>query len=182
MHPRTLRRPTVPIPRFLARAVIAMVALLGAAGCDDQAGARDGMDEALEVITPDLPRSHVRFLSHDLLRGRGTGDVGFEIAREYVAAQFERIGLEPGMGASYLQPFDVRVVLGDRGSELHVGGRVLRAPEVDFDLVLKAGGDSVWEGEAVHLGYGLFSHGRDDYAGIDVAGKAVILVRGTPPG
>src|ERR1051326_754733 len=43
---------------------------------------------ALETITPDHIRWHVRYLSHDLLEGRGTGQRGGDIAAEYIATQF----------------------------------------------------------------------------------------------
>lgn len=139
------------------------------------------MAEALAVVTPNLTKSHVRFLSHDLLRGRGTGDVGFELAAQYVVAQFQRIGLEPGLPSSYLQPFNVRMAIEDRGSELRAGNRVFRAPAVAFTPALEKGGEDSWEVEAVYLGYGLFSEGRDDYGDADVTGRAAVMLSGTPP-
>src|SRR5579871_4080273 len=50
---------------------------------------------ALETITPDHIRWHVRYLSHDLLEGRGTGQRGGDIAAEYIATQFAEFGLKP---------------------------------------------------------------------------------------
>src|ERR1700687_5268512 len=59
---------------------------------------------ALETITPEHIRWHVRYLSHDLLEGRGTGQRGGEIAAEYIAAQFALYGLKPaGENGTYLQ-------------------------------------------------------------------------------
>src|SRR5260370_35532764 len=49
---------------------------------------------ALEKIEPEHIRAHVRFLSHDLLEGRGTGQRGGDIAAEYIAPQFWRYGLK----------------------------------------------------------------------------------------
>ena len=43
---------------------------------------------AMETISPERIRAHVRFLSHDLLEGRGTGQRGGDIAAEYIATQF----------------------------------------------------------------------------------------------
>jgi hypothetical protein len=48
---------------------------------------------ALETINPEHIRWHVRFLSHDLLEGRGTGQRGGDIAAEYMATQFAEYGL-----------------------------------------------------------------------------------------
>ncbi len=59
---------------------------------------------ALETINPEHIRWHVRFLSHDLLEGRGTGQRGGDIAAEYIATQFAEYGLKPaGDGGSYMQ-------------------------------------------------------------------------------
>nr|MBA2301410.1 M28 family peptidase [Acidobacteriota bacterium] len=135
--------------------------------------------QALEVITPALPKAHVRFLSHDLLRGRDTGDVGFEIAREYVVGQFARIGLQPITGPSYLQEFDLLEAGADRGSELTVGATRLAKPDARFTPAWLTG-RATWEGAGVFVGYGLATHGRDDYAGADVRGKAVFLLNGLP--
>ena len=43
---------------------------------------------AMETISPDHIRWHVRFLAHDLLEGRGTGQRGGDLAAEYMATQF----------------------------------------------------------------------------------------------
>ena len=50
---------------------------------------------ALETINPEHIRWHVRFLSHDLLEGRGTGQRGGDLAAEYIATQFAEYGLKP---------------------------------------------------------------------------------------
>ncbi len=137
------------------------------------------IERALDVIDPALVKSHVQFLAHDLLRGRDTDDVGFEVAKEYVAAHFTRIGLEPYDGTSYLQPFDLLESAGDRGSELRAGALTLREPETLFRPDWGVG-ESQWEGEGVFVGYGLAMHGRSDYAGVDVTGKAVFMLSGAP--
>ena len=59
---------------------------------------------ALETITPEHIRWHVRYLSHDLLEGRGTGQRGGDIAAEYMATQFAEYGLKPaGDRGTYMQ-------------------------------------------------------------------------------
>jgi len=135
--------------------------------------------QALDVITPALTKAHVRFLAHDLLRGRDTGDVGFEIAREYVVSQFARIGLQPINGTSYLQEFDLLEAGADRGSQLTVGASRLALPDARFTPAWRSGGVA-WEGAGVFVGYGLATHGRDDYAGVDPAGKAVFMLTALP--
>src|SRR6266498_79020 len=59
---------------------------------------------ALQKIDPERIRAHVRFLSHDLLEGRGTGQRGGDIAAEYIATQFALDGLQPaGDNGTFLQ-------------------------------------------------------------------------------
>src|SRR5262249_36844539 len=63
---------------------------------------------AAQQIQPDLLRSHVRFLAHDLLEGRGPATRGDRLTELYIATQMEGLGLEPaGPGGSWYQPFDI---------------------------------------------------------------------------
>src|SRR5271169_6369495 len=60
--------------------------------------------QAMASIDPERIRAHVKFLSHDLLEGRGTGQRGGEIAAEYIATQFALEGLKPaGDNGTYMQ-------------------------------------------------------------------------------
>src|SRR5690242_5819846 len=88
----------------LALAALAALATAAGAGVTltpaEQAAAR--------TITADELRGHIRFLSSDLLEGRGPATRGDRLAQDYIAAQFEAAGLEPGApGGSWLQPFDI---------------------------------------------------------------------------
>src|SRR5436305_14892978 len=59
---------------------------------------------AIKSVDAERIRQHVRFLSHDLLEGRGTGQRGGDIAAEYIATQFALYGLKPaGDNGSYMQ-------------------------------------------------------------------------------
>ena len=63
---------------------------------------------AAATIRENRMRADVRFLSSDLLEGRGPATRGDRLAREYVASRFEAIGLEPGApGGAWEQPFDL---------------------------------------------------------------------------
>lgn len=165
---------------------LVVLALCGAVvGCD--AANREGsletsnLEAALDRIQPRTIRGHLMFLSHDLLRGRDTGDVGYEIAKEYVAGQFARIGLEPIDGSSYLQPFDLLEAGEDRGSYLEVSG--LRIDNSDAVFTPDwLGRRPELSGEGVFVGYGLPVGGRDDYGGLDIEGKIVFRLSGAPAG
>src|ERR1700745_2672399 len=59
---------------------------------------------ALQKIDAEHIRAHVRFLSHDLLEGRGTGQRGGDIGAEYIATQFWLYGLKAaGDGGTFFQ-------------------------------------------------------------------------------
>ena len=58
-------------------------------------------EQALKHIRPELIRAHTQFLADDLLEGRGTGTRGYQLAANYVAAQFTGLGLAPAFGQSY---------------------------------------------------------------------------------
>ena len=65
--------------------------------------------EFLQQIRPEALRAHMEFLADDLLEGRGTGTRGFQLAANYVRAQFEEMGLKPaGDNGTYFQNIHFR--------------------------------------------------------------------------
>ena len=117
------------------------------------------------------------------MEGRGTGQPGADRAAKYIADQFARLGLRPaGDGGSYLQPIKFRVEQVLRDSSFKVG-------ETPFayirDFVVPPplpGGPTETSGRLVFAGYGVTSVElkRDDFAGLDVRGKVVVLLGGKP--
>ncbi len=143
---------------------------------------------ALEKIEPEHIRAHVRFLSHDLLEGRGTGQRGGDIAAEYIATQFWLYGLKAaGDNGTFFQ----RVPM--------VG--ITPAPETTFELA-PAKGDAMQlklldqyvaydetqrpsddiDTEIVYVGYGIEApeYQWDDYKGVDVRGKVLLMLVNEP--
>lgn len=72
-----------------------VVAAVVLAGTPAVMASGDAADEAMARIRPEAIRAEMRFLSDDLLEGRGTATRGHEIAAKYMATQFEGMGLEP---------------------------------------------------------------------------------------
>src|SRR5829696_6257536 len=67
--------------------------------------------------------AHVKFLASDELQGRGNGTPGLERAAQYIADQFRAAGLQPGVGGSWFQPFQIVTGLEVRdGNKLTVAG------------------------------------------------------------
>jgi Zn-dependent M28 family amino/carboxypeptidase len=144
---------------------------------------------AMETINPEHIRWHVRYLSHDLLEGRGTGQRGGDIAAEYMATQFAEYGLKPaGDNGSYLQKVPL------------VG--ITTLPETQFSLVPKQGPamnlkpldeyvaydrsqqkQSDVDADIVYVGYGIEApeYNWDDYKGVDVRGKVLLMLVNEPP-
>ena len=140
------------------------------------------------AIDPEKIRAHVKFLSSDLLEGRGTGQRGGDIAAEYIATQFAFYGLKPGApDGSYFQ--DVPLM------------SVKTLPETSFKLVPASGealtlknlDDFITNNEAqtetadidapiVFVGYGITApeYNWDDYKGVDIKGKVALLFVNEP--
>lgn len=134
-------------------------------------------------------QAHMEFLASDLLEGREAGSRGYDIAADYVAAQFKQLGLTPaGDAGSYFQrvpmvayrPVDEGSLVLKRGGAAtplvfgddYVVGRDPRAAETRLSAPM------------VFVGYGVVApeRGRDDYAGLDVRGKIVVALDGAPRG
>lgn len=144
---------------------------------------------AANVPTDEVERriyNDVAFLASDELGGRGPYSEGLERAAQHIASQWRKIGLATKLYGD--EPFHVfatkaKVALGETNSLVaHLPSEASKpALGIDFTpLSLTSAGK--FSGEAVFAGYGIASPelGYDDYDGIDVAGKAVIVLRHQP--
>jgi Zn-dependent M28 family amino/carboxypeptidase len=149
---------------------------------------------AMQSIRADNIETHVRFLSHDLLEGRGTGQRGGDIAAEYIAAQFALYGLKPaGDNGSYLQKVpmvgvtpggDTRFALvPDSSASATVRAINLKPLDeyVAYDQTQQPESDV--DAEIVYVGYGIEApeYNWDDYKGVDVKGKVLLMLVNEPP-
>jgi aminopeptidase YwaD len=146
---------------------------------------------AWTLETPTLPassadtlKSHVRYLASDELTGRGVDTPGIKLARDYIAREFAKYGLVPGGdNGTYFQGFDVTTGVNVRQpTVLALDSEKRLALNEDWSpLGLSSSGTA--EGAVVFAGYGITvkDYGYDDYAGIDVKGKIVIVLRYEPP-
>jgi hypothetical protein len=127
---------------------------------------------------------HAKYLASEQLTGRGVDTPGIKLARDYIAAEFTKHGLKPGGDqGSYFQAFDVAVgvtVKEPSNLKLATGG-LLALSEQWVPLGLSA--SKKVEAELVFAGYGITTkdYGYDDYAGVDVKGKIVVVLRYEPP-
>ena len=164
-----------------------------AAGAPAGAAARLGfapdVQAAVASIDPERIRAHVKFLADDLLEGRGTGTRGGDIAARYIASQFELYGLQPaGDDGSYLQRVDFQ------GVQTLPTTSASLAPAQGAPVDLKLGEDYVVgnqtqtesvdvDAPVVFVGYGIEApeYGWNDFRGVDVRGKVVLVIVNEPP-
>lgn len=136
-------------------------------------------------FSPESFRSHVAFLADDRLEGRDTGSRGYDLAALYVASRFEALGLEPaGREGWYQQVPFLETRLSEEPGSLAIGGRrFVHGQEIVLNPTPEAGPVTV-EAPAVFVGYGLEAPeiGIDDYKGLDVRGKVVVVLNGFPNG
>jgi Zn-dependent M28 family amino/carboxypeptidase len=133
-------------------------------------------------------RAHLAFLSSDLLEGRGTGQRGGELTVSYLETQAMAAGLQPANKGSYRQSVRIAGVKANPQASfvsLNVNGK---------PLLLAFGKDWVWapgdavaehnmDAEMVFVGYGIQAAeegGWDDYKGLDVKGKVLVMLVNDP--
>jgi Zn-dependent M28 family amino/carboxypeptidase len=172
----------------LQRAALVSLGLAAILACRASQGA-DPPAAALQSIDAERIRAHVKFLADDLLEGRGTGTRGGELAAAYIATQFALDGLKPaGDDGSYLQKVEFTGVFTETATtmavtsahgaplelklgEEYVTNNQTQTPVVDLDAPI------------VFVGYGIDApeYRWNDYRGVDVKGKVVLVIVNEPP-
>lgn len=139
-------------------------------------------------ISAERIKSTVAFLSSDRMEGRSPGTNGEILTTEYLSDEFEKAGLKPiGDRDSYFQPVPLMRIITDPKSTLQVvkEGATFDIPcdEGFAGLSQTQAGDVEFDAEAVFAGHGITApeFGWDDYAGLEVTGKIVVLFTNEPP-
>ncbi|HEX6719445.1 MAG TPA: M28 family peptidase [Pyrinomonadaceae bacterium] len=162
-------------------AVIVTVSLLGSAVTQQRPAS---------AINEATLKAHIRFLSDDLLEGRGTGARGGEIAAKYIAAQLEAIGAKgAGENGSFFQPVSLVGVKADPGTTLTISGAngsdTFKFAD-DFVAFTGAQTESVdVDTDLIFVGYGINAPEQrwNDYKGpdTDYRGKILVMLVNDPP-
>ena len=138
-------------------------------------------------ITPALLAQHIKALASDEFEGRRPFTKGEEKATTYLAAEFKKLGLQPGNKGSYFQPVPLVEITGKPDSTASITG-------AGKNLTLKYRTDYMFLTERekptveiknsplVFAGYGVTApeYKWDDYAGLDVKGKTVVVLINDP--
>jgi Zn-dependent M28 family amino/carboxypeptidase len=178
---------STPIRRLLVFAVL----LSGTAATAAEA-LKTGKD------SEDRMKKDVTFLASPICEGRGPLTKGIDIAADYVADQFKAAGLKPGNAGSYFQPFTRPANILEGTAKLSIqtpkGDKLDLKLGTDYQpMGLSVGGSA--EAGIVFVGFGITHEPKpdpktgkvdkdeiayDDYAGVDVSGKIVVILRDFP--
>ena len=173
----------------IARAfLLVMMGALTAANAQSSLPA--AAQKAMNAIDAEKIRATVKYLADDKLEGRGTGQKGGDMAADWIAAQFKSYGLVPaGDGGTYFQNVEFYGVTTD-------------PKETHFAFVSKSGAETVLkfadeyvatslahaekseiDAPIVWVGYGINApeYKWDDYKGVDVKGKVLLMLVNEPP-
>ncbi len=135
--------------------------------------------QGTDAIRVERLRADVAFLSSKALEGRKSLERGSEVAIQFIAAEFAKVGLKPAAGDSYLQEvplIEYRLKPDGRRLTIRVDGRA-RQLEHGKDFSGTFPQDVKVSGAVIFAGYGITApeFGYDDYAGLDAAGKVVLI-------
>jgi Zn-dependent M28 family amino/carboxypeptidase len=140
------------------------------------------------AISAERIKADVKFLASDRLEGRARGTRGEELTTDFLEAEFKKAGLKPvGVRGTYLQPVPlVRVTTSPKSTLQALKGKETIDILCDEEFSGKSDTQTELEqfdAEAVFVGHGITApeFGWDDYQGIDVKGKVVVLFTNEPP-
>jgi Zn-dependent M28 family amino/carboxypeptidase len=143
---------------------------------------------AMHDVSDARIKADIRFLSSDLLEGRGTGARGGDVAAQYIATQFELAGLKPaGDKGGYLQQVPMIGIDTAPESSLSITtpSETMHLKQLDecvlMDETQKPQSDV--DADLLFIGYGITApeYKWDDYAGVDVKGKVLLMLVNEPP-
>ncbi|MCA1630982.1 MAG: M28 family metallopeptidase [Acidobacteria bacterium] len=158
-----------------------------AASPQTAAGLPAELKPALDTINADDIMRHIKTLSSDEFEGRGPGTPGEELSVKYITEQYQKLGLKPGNpDGTYVQKVPlVGFTAQDPTASFSVGGKKidLKFP-TDYVAVSRrfVPESKVENSDVVFVGYGVVApeYGWDDYKGVDVKGKTIIMLINDP--
>ena len=175
------------------RRTVSLIAL-GAAACSPGAerSSRDttvsaaAMQPALSAITSENLLLHINRLASDGFEGRGPGTAGEDSSVAYITEQFKAIGLAPGNpDGTYIQPVSMIGYTSHPEASITAGGKTMRLKfPNDYVGVSRRNANDVRvdNSDIVFVGYGVVApeYGWDDYKGMDVKGKTIVMLVNDP--
>jgi len=164
-----------------------MVLSLGALACmQPPATPPVDLKPALDTITSNDILAHTKVLSSDEYEGRGPGTKGEELTVKYLTEQFQRLGLKPGNpDGTFVQKVPLVGFTGQATASFTAGAKTmtLSFPN-DYVAISRrfVPESKVENSDMVFVGYGVVApeYGWDDYKGMDVRGKTIVMLVNDP--
>jgi Zn-dependent M28 family amino/carboxypeptidase len=141
---------------------------------------------ALDSITGDDLLRHIKTLSSDEFEGRGPGTRGEEFSVKYITEQYQRLGLKPGNpDGTYVQKVPLMGFQAEPQLTLSAGGKQMSMKFPDDYVAVSRRFEpqvDVKDSDIVFVGYGVVApeYGWDDYKGVDVHGKTIVMLINDP--
>ncbi len=174
------------LPAVVAVALVLAAGVVGDPVQGRQPGAPSGLDKALAAITADGILDHVKALASDEMEGRAPGSPGEDRTVAYLVNQFKAMGLASGNpDGSYVQAVPMMAFTARPRAWLTVKGQRTDLEFPDDYIAMSRQGRTeaaVEDSPIVFAGYGVEApeYGWDDFKGVDVRGKTLLMLVGDP--
>lgn len=162
-------------------AFVAVLLLVSLVGCGFFAN--DPLEAALQSISTERLGDYIETLASDDFEGRAPNSPGEEMTVAFLTEHFREIGLEPGNGESYEQEVPLVSITADEVSPLQVEGASYAYGDDYMAWTRRIVDDIALDGsEMVFVGYGIVAPEYDwnDYEGLDIEGKTVVMLVNDP--
>ncbi|MBU76645.1 M28 family peptidase [Pseudoalteromonas sp. MEBiC 03607] len=153
------------------------------AGCASTSITSNDVEKAYQSINSEQLAEHIKVLASDEFGGRAPSSKGEELTLAYLTEQFKALGFEPGNGDSFLQEVPLVSLEADSNMVLTIGGKDYQYKK---DMVMGSSRisakESIKDSELVFVGYGVNApeYNWNDYEGLDVKGKTVVMLVNDP--
>ncbi|MGR3979666.1 M28 family metallopeptidase [Pseudoalteromonas sp. 1181_04] len=166
--------------RYFSLTLLATAVL---AGCATTSLTSDDVSKGYNSINAQQLAEHVKVLASDEFGGRAPSSKGEELTLAYLTDEFKKLGYQPGNGDSFLQEVPLVSLEADPNMVLTIGGKDYQYKK---DMVMGSSRiserQSIKDSELVFVGYGVNApeYNWNDYAGLDVKGKTVVILVNDP--
>ncbi|MFK3865210.1 M28 family metallopeptidase [Pseudoalteromonas rhizosphaerae] len=166
--------------RYFSLTLLATAVL---AGCATTSLTSDDVSKGYNSINAQQLAEHVKVLASDEFGGRAPSSKGEELTLAYLTEEFKKLGYQPGNGDSFLQEVPLVSLEADPNMVLTIGGKDYQYKK---DMVMGSSRiserQSIKDSELVFVGYGVNApeYNWNDYAGLDVKGKTVVILVNDP--
>ncbi|TMO88253.1 M28 family metallopeptidase [Pseudoalteromonas ruthenica] len=153
------------------------------AGCASTQITEQDVMAGWNSINAEQLAQHVKTLASDEFGGRAPSTKGEELTLAYLTEQFTALGFKPGNGDSFLQEVPLVSIEADPNMTLNIGGKDYQYKK---DMVMGtsriSAKEAINDSELVFVGYGVNApeYGWNDYEGLDVKGKTVVMLVNDP--